>query len=222
MMHTTHRYGLTRYGLTLAALLWGAAALAGCGNVTVGGVGEAEVYMSGDANEPAPASGPAPARSGSVGTEAPAPAVAIVGALEGDLVVTATLSLERADGGVVVLTPASLVTVTLDLQGLDEPRVVAEPVPAVSYQAVTVRFTHVTADVTGGLQIDGVPFVGTVEVDTGGSLDVTEALAFVVEDGQTAELLVDLNADVWIPLLDVLTGTVTAEDFAAAVVVRER
>jgi hypothetical protein len=104
-----------------------------------------------------------------------------------------------------------------------EPRVAAASVPAGVYDALTVRFSDVTANVTGGLEIDGLPFTGVVEVDLGGpSLDVTKALALAIDDGERVELLVDLNADVWVPMLDLVTHLVAAGDFATAVTVGPR
>lgn len=207
----------------LVALLC-SAALAACGNVTAGGVGGADVYMSGDATtEPAPSSGPSrTVLEGPAGTE-PRPATLIVGGIEGDVDVTAELFLRSDGGSLVPLTTAGPVAVTLDLAGSDEPRVAVAPVPADGYDAVVVRFTDVTARVTGGLVVDGIPFVGTVDVDLGGTgLAVTRTVALLVEEDVTVELLVDLNADAWVPLLDVLTATVAGGDFAAAVAVSER
>jgi hypothetical protein len=190
--------------------------LAGCGNVTAGGVSDAEVYMSGDASpQAAPAASegarPAPARIG-----------ILTGVLEGDVDVDARIFLRRVGGVLVPLTPAGL-SVTLDLAGVQQPLVADISVASGSFDAVVVRFTDVTAQVTGGLEIGGIPFVGSVSVDLGGpSLDVTELLTLELADEEEVELLVDLNADGWIPLLDVLTGLVAAADFAAAVAVSER
>lgn len=183
--------------------------------------------MTGDAAaQPSPSSsygGPSRAVLGESEATLPATAVVILGGLEGDLDVAASLFLRSEDGDLVPLTTAGPLSVTLDLEGALEPRVAAAPVPAGSYDALVLSFTDVAADVTGGLEIDGIPFVGIVEVDLQGpSLDVTRPLALVVEDGEVVELLVDLNADVWIPQLDVLSRIVAAADFAASVGVSER
>ena len=214
----THRISRTALeAMLLASVL----AYGGCGNVTAGGVGEADVYMTGDSGEP-PASAPEPSRAvgPAEGATPPSPAVVILAGLEGDLDVTAALFL-RSDGGELVpLTAAGPVSSTLDLAGSLEPRVALASVPAGTYDALTVRFTDVTADVTGGLEINGLPIMGLVEVDIGGaSLDVTKPLALVIDDGESVQLLVDLNADLWVPLLDLVTHLVAAGDFAAAVTV---
>lgn len=218
-----HRRSLPRRVRALIGLL-GPAALAACGNVTAGGVGGADVYMSGDATtEPAPSSGPSSSARESPDGTAPRLTTLIVGELEGDVDVTAELFLRSDGGSLVPLNAAGPVTVTLDLAGADEPRVATAPVPAGGYDAVVVRFTDVTAHVTGGLEVDGIPFVGTVEVDLGGTgLSVTRTVALLVEEDLSVELLVDLDADAWVSLLDVLTATVAGADFAAAVAVSER
>jgi hypothetical protein len=201
-----------------------AAVLVGCGNVTGGGVSDTEVYMTGDGSPQTPstvAPRPAPRTEGAGST--PASAGVLTGVLEGDVVVSASLFLRREDGPLVPLSSSGGVDVTLDLAGAQEPLVATQRVSAAAYDAVVVRFTAVTAHVTGGLEIGGVPFLGTVAVDLGGtSLDVTRPVALALEGGETVALLVDLNADGWIPLLDLLTGSVTATDFSTAVAVTER
>jgi hypothetical protein len=217
----THRISQAAFeAMLLASVL----AYGGCGNVTAGGVGEAEVYMTGDSDAP-PATAPEPSRvvgPADVAT-APSPAVVILAGLEGDLDVTAALFLRSDGGDLVPLTAAGPVSSTLDLAGSLEPRVAVASVPAGTYEALEVRFTDVTADVTGGLEVDGLPFVGPVEVDIGGtSLEVTKPIALVIDDGESVEILVDLNADLWVPLLDIVTRLVAAGDFAAAVTVGVR
>lgn len=208
-----------------ALVLLCAVAPGACGNVTAGGVGETEVYMSGDASGPTPTTSPSFAVVGEPEPPpGPGPLLQIVGAgLEGEVEVTASLFLVAEGGSRVELTPGGAATVTVDIAGADEPRVLREAVPATSYEAVVVVFTDVTAEVTGGLEIGGVPFTGTVEVDLGGGdLEVTRSLDIVIPDGAVASLLVDLNAADWVPLVDILTGTVTAQAFAGAVAVTER
>lgn len=218
----SHRTSMTTSILFLVLL--SSLALVGCGNVTAGGVSETDVYMSGDGGgQPAPTIQPSRAVAERSLETAPMPAVLILGSLQGDLDVTVSLFLRSEGGSLVPLTPEGPAAVGLDLAGALEPRVAAEPMAAGSYDAMVLRFTDVTADVTGGLVIDGLPFLAPVEVDLGGpSLEVVKPLDLVVDDGVRRELLVDLNADVWIPLLDVLTGVVAGDDFAAAIMVGER
>lgn len=196
-------------------------AIAACGNVTAGGVGDTEVYMSGDQS---PSGAPVVTAPSEAAGSVPRPSFDIVGAgLEGDVEVTATLSIRRDDGAVFDLTPAGAFETTLDLGGANEPRVAARPLPEGRYDSLTVTFTDVTAVVTGGLEIDGLPFLGPVSVDLDvGGVTVTRPVDLtLVADGLVA-VVVDLNADAWVPLVEVLTGTVTALEFGAAVIVSER
>jgi hypothetical protein len=149
---------------------------------------------------------------------------AIVGAgLEGQVTVTATVQLLHSSGPVMDLTPSGAFVGTADLEGSQEPLVASEIVLAGQYEAVRIMFEEVTADVTGGLEIDGLPFVGQVTVDlSGGDLLVMRTLDLDVLEGEQAAFVIDLDADAWVPLLDVLTGTVLATDFASAVSVSLR
>jgi hypothetical protein len=87
---------------------------------------------------------------------------------------------------------------------------------------MTVTFTQITVDVTGGLEIGGVSFTGPVTVDVGSGLEVTRSMTVVLDEDGLIELLVDLNADSWVPLVDVPTRTVSAADFAGALTIMER
>jgi len=210
----------------LTALLL-SAALGGCGNVTAGGVtGEAEVYMSGDAERGGTSTAAILSSPKGGGPSAPGASTAgvIVGAgLEGDVQVTASLYLRRAGAPLIDLTPAGAVTVTLDPGGAQEPLVADEVVPGGSYQGIRIIFTDVVAEVTGGLEIGGVPFTGAVRVDLAGDgLVVDRTLAITVGDDQPVALLVDLGSDVWLNLLNPLSRTVAAADFANAVEVTLR
>ena len=214
-----------RVPLRHVALLSLATALTGCGNVTAGGVSDTEVYMTADGSpQSAPASSPARAAAAEPEASAPARAVVLPGGLQGDVDVTASLFLLSA-GTLVPLTDEPF-TVVLDVAGTQESLVARASVPSGSYDGLVVRFTEVTAQVTGGLEIEGIPFAGTVEVDLGaGALEVTRSFDLDVGDGDTMSLRVDLDADGWIPLLevvDVLTGIVASADFSAAVTVIER
>jgi hypothetical protein len=215
--------GRRRVAWTRSLTVFGAVALGACGNITAGGIGEAEVYMSGDATQSTMPSTPSPAAVGSAKGFMVPPLLAIVGAgLEGDVEVRASFALRAENGAIVPLTPDGPITAIVDLGGVQQPRVARQVVPAGSYNALTLHFTEVAADVTGGLEIGGVPFVGTVTVDIGTGLEVTRQVDLIVDDEGLVDLLVDLHVAEWVPLLDVLTGTVSAQDFSTAVVVTVR
>ncbi len=195
-----------------------AAVLAACGNVTGGGAnGEVETYMSGNADR----------GSSSMVSEAaaPRPALAPVAGLafEGQVTVKASLELLQVGGATIDLTPAGPVTATVDLDGVQEPRISTAVVPAEPYDSVRVVFTEVSADVSAGLEIGGQPFTGLITVDlSAGSLAVVRPLDLMVRDGGLAAFLLDLDADGWIPLADAGTRTVAPADFAAAVSISRR
>lgn len=222
---TTRRLARAITALTLACAP--ALALAGCGNVTAGGVtGDTDIYMTGDADGGGAAAAPerAPRTQADTTPETTAPLGAVVGAgLEGEVQVTADLYLSDAGGAPVSLTPDGPVTVTLDLAGAQEPRVARQAVTLGSYDGLRVVFTDVVADVTAGLEIAGVTFTGPVTVDLGGdALTVERTLTLTVDPDRPLAVLVDLNAAAWLDLLDPVTGTVTGADFAGAIQVSVR
>jgi hypothetical protein len=200
-----------------ARLLVCAAAVAACGNVTAGGVGQVETYMSGND------SASSPSAVGRAGTEGPAAAPLAALSFEGDVTATASLELLSVLGQAIDLTPLGPVTATADLEGTQEPRIAEEVVPAGGYESVRIVFTQVSAEVSAGLEIGGLPFTELITVDlSGGSLEVIRTVDLDVPDGGVAAFVVDLNADAWIPLADASTRTVDPADFAAAVRVSPR
>lgn len=191
--------------------------MAGCGNLTAGGFGEAEVTASGNAeSETAAPTGPARAAIQDGSTGGPQP-VGVAGALVGTLEVELTLFLDAADGSSVALTPGGAVLAELDLAGGEE-RVALERVPAGAYTALRMVFTSVEADVVSGLLIDGLPFTGPVSVALpGGTLAVERPVAVEVREDERVTLLVDFDADAWLTELDPFTRTVEGGVFAAEV-----
>jgi hypothetical protein len=197
--------------------------LEGCGNLTAGGApGEAEARVSGDADGAFASPTGAPASTRRDPYRAP-PSVQplqsiVVGALEGTLVVDLTISLETAAGATYTLTPDGSARGQVDLGGAGDQRVALQTIPAEAYSDVHIVFTSVQANVTGGLLIDGLPFVGPVTVTLpGGVLAVSRSLAFQVQEGERTVLLVDLDAAGWLSALDPLTGSVDGAAFAAEV-----
>lgn len=203
-----------------------AVGMGGCGNVTAGGFTDADVYMSGDTDgggsSGAAVSPERPAEEGPAaagGPSATGPSATVVGAqLEGEVQATLSLYLLREGDAPFELTPAGGISTTVDLAGAQEPRVVSATIPAVDYSGVRMVFTEVTAVVTGGLEIGGVPFTDSVSVTLGGPELTVDRVVSLPTDEQTGlSLVVDLNSATWLDQLDPLAGTVAAADFADAV-----
>ena len=193
------------------------ALLAGCGNLTAGGFGEAEVTASANAESgPVAPTGPAPASVQEGSTGGPQ-AVGVAGALVGTLDVELTLFLDAADGSSVALGPGGAVRAELDLAGGVE-SVALEQVPVGAYGALRMVLTSVEADVVSGLLIDGLPFSGPVSITlSSGTLTIVRPLAVEVREGERVTLLVDFDADAWLTEVDPLTRTVAGDVLAAEV-----
>jgi hypothetical protein len=201
-------------------LAMGAAA---CGNLTVGGFGEASVSVSGDAPEDAQqpmsaSAAPAPRMS----MQSELPSGAIVASLdddddiEGHIEIEFSLSLIDESGGVVQLGDDEL-QVNVDLRGDVE----AEPVdrqliPAVRYVELRVVFHEIEVEVQG-LVINGqvVPTVD-IEIDEP-TLVVTRSVDLNVQGGERVSLLVDLNSLTWLELVNPLTGLIDGTEFASLI-----
>lgn len=189
-------------------------ALAGCGNLTAGGVGEATVAMSGDAPDEgaspqmAVVGGPAPTDHDSDDPE---------GELEADL----TVLLVSSDGGTLALTDGE-VRVRVDLQGVEEPTIGSRVVAAGTYTSLRIVFTEIEVEIDAGLVVGGVEIVGPVDVEFETALTVDRAIDVTIEDGERAELLIDLNAEGWLQAVDPVTLTVDATVVADLVAVRRR
>jgi len=203
-----------RGALLLASML----AVSGCGNLTAGGFGEAHVVASGDAADFQAVSSYAllagPFRTDHEGEEE-------VDA-EGEIELEFRLFLGRADGSELELTNGGM-QVELDLGGDVEADVLRVPVPADAYTTFRVAFSEIEVQIASGVVIDGQPVLGPIDIELDGpGLDIVRAVDLDVRDGAVVELLLDLNASIWLQLIDPDTKTVGAGDFAQAfsVVVR--
>lgn len=209
-MHRWTSHTLTRGA---SALLLGGI-LAACGNLTAGGVGEAAVTMSGDApdqgSSPQMAVVDGPARTDHDDDDP-----------EGELEADLTVLLVSADGETVTLTDGE-VRVRVDLQGMEEPVIGSRTVDATSYTTLRIVFTEIEVEVDAGLVIGGVEIVGPVDVELEGILTVDRTINVVIDDGERAEILVDLNSESWLQAVDPVTFTVDAEVIAGLVAVRQR
>jgi hypothetical protein len=203
--------------------------LAGCGNLTAGGFGEARVTVSGDAPDPvlapsvpvggnawaAPASGTSAGSSGG-------PALSDHDEIdpEGELRLKFRLYLRRVDGTEVSLSPDEL-QAEMDLSGEVEADVVRIRIPADSYPELRIVFKEIQVQVDRGVIIGGQEITGPVDVEIE-DLEVIRALGLEVADNSIVDVLLDLNAATWLAAVDPELRTVRPEDFAAAFTVRVR
>lgn len=197
------REHLPRY---LAAALCGMLAAA-CGNLVAGGVGQAEVRLTGNYSAPSPALMPTL-------SPAMAPMRASGDAPEGEVEAEFLLFLVTEEGAQVSLTPNGEIRVRVDLGGVEVERVADRAVPATRYSSLRVIFTEIEAEVDAGLIINGEPVTGPIRVEFDGILTVTRPLNIEIGDQEKAVLLVDLNADEWLQAVDPATATVDAQVFA--------
>jgi hypothetical protein len=196
------------------AALLGLLALTSCGNLTSGGVTEVELY--GVADEPEP-TGAAAAAWG------PAAQPSQVTRIEGTLTMRVRTFLQSTGGDWVELTDGPT-EVTLDLDGSDETRLARRPVSAGRYRRVRSVFGRIEAEVVRGLIVDGEPVVGRVQVQLGqdGFLTTEEALDLEAPDGGQVSLLLDLNAQLWLRVVDRVQRRVAMRDFQDVVRTRVR
>jgi hypothetical protein len=180
--------------------------------LTPGGFSPVTVDVSGDAEDPAPASG-TPAM-----TAAGAPAAASGDdAPDGELRAEFDLFLVSQDDRVTALNQ-DVVRVRVDLQGRQEIEAVERLVEATTYTELRIVFREIRAEVGSGLVIDGIPVIGEVRVELDDpSLEVSRPLDLTLTEGERADLLVDMNAAAWLQAVDPLTRVVDPTAFAAVI-----
>lgn len=217
-VHVEARVGLVPLVAVVPLLVVMLALVAtGCGgNLTAGGArGEATVTVSGDA-EPEPSAAAVPARSDHHLDDDDDNADEAEGEIEAEL----RLFLITDDGTEIELTD-SAVEVDVDVQGREEMDAVHASVPAHTYTGLRVVFTELEVEVESGLILNGLPFVGQIDVELDeGTLTVDKPLELVVQSGATARILVDLNARTWLLSADPLLGVVAEGIVADAISVR--
>lgn len=214
------------------AAVWGARALAlllgalagGCGNLTVGGFGEATVVVSGDAPDSGPRRSLEHGMQGAVLETASFPASSSDrNEPEGEIEVEFTLLLVSEAGGVLPLGDDE-VRVRLDLRGrTEQDPIERQLVPAAHYAELRIVFTEIEVRVDSGLVVGGVPVVGRVEVEMDDvALLVSRSIDLEVRPREHVVLVVDLNAPAWLAAVDPLTRSVDAGVFAGLLDVRVR
>jgi len=197
--------------------------LASCGNLTAGGFGEARVVASGDARIadtgsvlfPSTGALPAPQRTAHGDSDDDFHP-------EGEIELEFRLFLQHTDGRSVALSDQDL-EIELDLDGSFEVDVVRARVPTGRYRALRVVFLEIEVQVDAGVVINGVPVAGPIDIEfEGPGLEVTRTIDLTIRDGESVDLLLDLNAERWLRAIDPVTLTVSPTVFAEAfqVVVR--
>jgi len=206
-----------RSGVALAALV---ALTGGCGNLTAGGIGEATVVVSGDADPvlqvpfQAALLPSVPAATSHEEEDDDAP--------EGEVEVEMELYLVSEAGDPIRL-GFDEIRVRVDLGGETEADAVRWNVPATRYIELLVIFTEIEAEVDAGLIINGEEVTGAIDVDLEDvTLPVSRAIDLDIADGASVEVVLDLNAPAWLQAVDPATGLVDESVFAALVDVAVR
>jgi hypothetical protein len=206
--------------LLRAATLLLIAGAAACGNLTVGGFGEASVAFT-DAPDPdpgaAPSPGPAAVGAGSASERTLSTSAHSLplrdGDVRGEIELTVSLFLVAQDGNTVQLGPDGI-EIEIELQEeIEVDAVDTQLIPATRYVEFRVVFTDIEIEVQG-LVVNGVP-VPAVDVEIENtSLVASRSIDLDVREGDRVKLVVDLNSLAWLRAVDVLTGVVDGAVFA--------
>ena len=210
--HARSRLGAAILGVVLTSFL------AGCGNLTAGGFGEAKVVANGDAPETLVQTAEALAVPSRTSHEEQAGEEDIDP--DGEIELAFRLYLESPTGASLDLSDREL-DVELELDGSIEADVITARVPASSYSGLRIAFSEIEINVQAGVVIDGQEVTGPVDIEFE-DLDIVLPLDLTVLDGSVVEILLDLNAATWLAFVDPATKTVLPEHFAEAVTVRLR
>lgn len=207
----------TRRGLV--GLLAGAVVLAGCGNVTSGGLGDVEVVLSSDEVE----------ELGEVATAALLAEIAGPAAtshllpIEGTLTVRVRSYARRGVADLVELTDG-IQELTLSLSDPEPVEIARRALPAGGYEGVRTFFGRIEANITRGLVIDGDTIRGTVAVDLGpaGTFSTVTLTPFEVLEGAPTVVAIEMQSRVWLRLVDAVLRRVDLDDFRRVLRVQVR
>lgn len=127
-----------------------------------------------------------------------------------------------ADDGAEVRVTSGTVPGTFRIENADSAEIGRQDVRVKTYARARVEFTRVSANVTGGIVIGGVPLLGEVRVQIGAGERVTvEApIQLIVRQSGLHELVIDLNAHIWLATANPVTGAISSSTFRSAVEVR--
>lgn len=197
--------------------------VAGCSDLTAGGLAEVETVLSGDAPEEGsaashrtsstsfaaahPDAGPTVAASGFSGSQA-----------QGEVSATLEVSIQSPQGQWILLTDG-LEEATVDLSGQTEATLKTEQLEPGIYPRVRVRITDIQARVEAGL-----PVLGTIGVDFGdaSSISVEREIELDLADGDEVQVLVDLNSTQWLNAAAPALKVVAAAHLRNALEIRVR
>ena len=213
-----------RNGRTTRIRRWGfgllSMALAGCGNLTAGGVGEAVVVVSGDADDPA--SIPASMQSARVETAWGGDPRRSDDSPEGRIEAEMLFDVVTEDGTVLPLYDDEF-EVSVDLEGVEQDETLPRRLPADRYAQLRIVFLQIEVRVDAGLVIEGDTITGPIDIELeGDSLVVLKPLALDLGDRESVEILVDLNASQWLQAVDPSSSSVDATVFAELIAVSVR
>ena len=198
-----------------AALLAAITTTMGCsGELVGGGARDVDAYATGDGTGSGGAASLAPRYAVSPGGGAAFQASGITGTVTFD----GKVSLVRSGSVEPVVNGA---TATVSVDGSDTVRLGGSQLPEGAFPTARVVFTRVTANVASGLVVGGVTLTGRVDVAIADSVVVEVPVNVPAGDGDV-DLLVDLDASVWLATASPVTRTVTAAAFRGAVKVRVR
>jgi hypothetical protein len=197
-------------------------AVAACGNLTAGGIGEAVVVVSGDAQD-TPTSAASWMQSAVLdGADGPGPRRSDDDQPEGQLEAEMLLAVVTDDGTIVPLSDDEF-EVSVDLEGVEQDETSAVSLPADVYTDLRIVFLQIEVQVDAGLIIDGVEVTGPIDIELEtDSLVVLKPLGLGLEDQESVEILVDLNAASWLQAVDPTTSSVDATVFADLITVTVR
>jgi len=202
-------------------VLMGGTAVAGCGNLTSGGVGDLEVLVSADSVSlsAVPSSAFGLEEIGGRLAQAPADSQRI----EGTLTIRLQVFVLRGPLRWVEVTDG-IQEVTLSLGDPSPITIAQRDLPAGPYHAVRTLFRRVHVDVVSGLEFDGVLITGRIPVDLGlqDRLQIEKGLDLVVVEEGASEIVVNLHTHRWLRRLDRDRRVVSPEDFEREFAVRHQ
>jgi hypothetical protein len=213
-----HTHSINQVGKTFVmavSICLGAVALASCGNVTSGGVGDVEVVLtSGEVIDLSATVQSALVSGIARSTE---------DGIQGTLTVRVRSFARRRDGEFEELTDG-VQELTLSLQDPEPVEIARRALSAGRYEAVRTFFSRIEAEVTSGLVIDGVPVEGTIPVDLGalGTLSVVDLNGFDVWEGAPTVITLEMQSRVWLRLVNAVARRVDLDDFRRIFRVRIR
>jgi len=172
-------------------MLGGILILGACGDLTAGGAGEVEIEIIADSVALSSAMAP----------------------IEGTLTVGLQIFARR--GTRVVELTDGVQELELPLDGSGTSVVSRKGLPSGSYRGERLVFRSIEADIVDGLEVEGEPFLGAVQVDLGPSdrVEIPWAVNIEVRENGLAHLVLEMRASRWLRLLNPLLRRVSKESF---------